>query len=194
MPNTDKTIWKDIKGYEGYYQVNQNGQVKSLARIIVRSDGLKLNIKEKMLTPHKNLSGYLFVWLLRSGDKKGFALHRIVARVFIKNPESKPYINHKNGIKTDNSIHNLEWCTARENTKHALDTGLRQQITRDITNAARLENMLPVLQILQSGFVVKEWESAMAVYKAIGIHYSSISKCANGKRQTAGGYVWRFAA
>lgn len=98
--------YKPINGYDKEYKININGEVLSLLRNIV-------------LKPFKRRHGYKAVKL----KGKTFSVHRLVAEAFIPNPDSKPCVNHKNGIKTDNSIENLEWVTQRENMKHSFIIG-----------------------------------------------------------------------
>lgn len=111
-------IFKDIKGYEGQYQISNFGRVKSLERY----DRLNRFIKEKFLVPRKHNNGYLRVCLSHSVDKY---IHRLVAEAFIPNPENKLEVNHIDGNKLNNNISNLEWCTRSENNKHAFKIGLR---------------------------------------------------------------------
>ena len=106
-----KEIWKDIPNYEGMYQVSNLGRVKSL----------KFN-KEKVLKPLPNRRGYCKVILCKGGAQKQKSIHRLVLLAFVG--ESELEVNHINGIKTDNSLENLEYCTRRENIRHACDTGL----------------------------------------------------------------------
>lgn len=101
-------MWKDIPGYEGKYQAHWDGAIRSLgpkARVLKLTD----------------MKGYLRVKLCG----KPYLVHRLVALTFIRNPENKPHINHKNGVKTDNWVENLEWVTISENIKHAFRLGLR---------------------------------------------------------------------
>jgi hypothetical protein len=117
-------VWKDIVGYEGMYQVSNYGNVKSLERVVVRSNGSKMYIKEKLLNKRLNDRGYIEIKLSKNG-KSGYAkLHRLVAQAFIPNPENKPQVNHKDTDKENNHVDNLEWNTHSENQKHAHANGL----------------------------------------------------------------------
>jgi len=122
-----KTIWIDIGGYEGLYQISSYGKIKSVAR---RSSPYNNNgttttntVRSRILKLTKN-RGYYRVCLCKKGVSKVYPIHRLVAIAFISNLDNKPEINHKNGIKTDNRIENLEWCTRKENADHASKNGL----------------------------------------------------------------------
>jgi len=117
-------VWKSIKGYEGFYEVSTLGNVKSLDRKIIFSDGRIRFFKGKFLNPAKTKTGYLFIGLKKSGSIKQMYLHRIVAESFIFNKELKETVNHIDGNKQNNNLINLEWNTRKENTQHAYDTGL----------------------------------------------------------------------
>jgi hypothetical protein len=108
----EKEQWIDIKGYEGIYQVSNTGKVKSLI-------GNKIKIRK----PKLDNKGYYQINLHKNNKSKTFRLHRLVAESFIPNTSSKPFVNHKNFIKTDNSIDNLEWSTPLENTRHYIYNG-----------------------------------------------------------------------
>ncbi len=113
--------WKPVLGYEGYYEVSNLGNVKSLKR---RQTGNQYDRVEAILKPSVLYNGYLQVCLAIGQTKKKYSIHRLVAIAFLPNPENKPQVNHKNGIKGDPSLKNLEWATRSENMQHAYDTGL----------------------------------------------------------------------
>lgn len=117
-------IWKDIEGYEGLYQVSNYGKVKILPKF--RNNGTNGYVsKEKLMKQCKHNLGYLFVVLSKNGKYKHFYVHRLLTQAFIPNPDNKPHVNHIDGNKQNNSIDNLEWCTAKENVIHAFKTGLK---------------------------------------------------------------------
>lgn len=103
-------IWKPVVGYEDYYQVSSLGRIKSLRRPEVRND--------RILKGSIHPEGYNIFKLSRSGSHKSFKGHRLVAKAFIPNPENKPQVNHKNGLRADNRVENLEWVTNSENVRH----------------------------------------------------------------------------
>lgn len=116
--------WKDIDGYEGYYQVSDLGRVKSLPR----KDRLGRNHKGRTLKPFSdNNKGYLCVELHKFGVGKTIKIHRLVAIAFIPNPFGKPQVNHGDGNKKNNCADNLEWSTSEENIQHSFDTNLNNR-------------------------------------------------------------------
>lgn len=118
-------VWKDIKGYEGIYQVSNMGKIRSLTRVVIDKNGIQKNIKGKTLKLSTTTQGYKAVVFKKDGKNKNFRVHRLVAQAFIKNYESKPYVNHIDGNKKNNKASNLEWCTNSENMKHAFAIGLK---------------------------------------------------------------------
>jgi len=121
-----KEKWKDIKLYEGLYQISSFGRVKSLNRITSNVDGIFRELKEKILK--QSISNeYYSITLNKLGIKKRFTVHRFVALAFIPNPENKEQVNHKDGNKLNNMKSNLEWNTKSENQLHAYAIGLQKR-------------------------------------------------------------------
>lgn len=164
-------IWKDIKGYEGFYKISNLGNIKSLPR----NGTIKY---EKILKPN-NVAGYYQVSLQKNGIVEHKKIHRLVAEAFIQNPKEKKEVNHIDGNKHNNSVDNLEWVTTSENqihSKYVLGKGLRK-----------------VLQYSKDNNFIKEWRSIIEASKNLNIKSSNICDCCLKNRKTAGGYVWKYA-
>ena len=171
--------WRDVVGYEGLYQVSDQGRVKSLERKVPKWYGER-TVKERILKPTVVYGGYLTVNLC-GDNKKWFLVHRLVCEAFHENPGNKPQINHINEIKTDNRACNLEWCTVKENNNHG---------TRNARIAETKSK--PVVQYTLNGELIKVWSSATEAERRAGFDHSTISKVANGKRKTAYGFIWKY--
>jgi hypothetical protein len=167
-------VWKDIKGYEGRYQVSNKGRVKSLPKR--RGRGVGYMCEENILKPTKHHHGYFIVNLRANGKGTTIEVHRLVAKAFICNPDNKPQINHINGIKTDNRTENLEWCTNGENQLHKY----------------RVIGHKPYGKPVICVETKQEYSSALVAAKCNGIDSSSIAKCCREKRQMVGGYHWKY--
>lgn len=167
-------IWKDIPGYEGLYQVSNLGRVKSL-------------ITGKKLKELNAATGYLQAVLYKNRIPKRFLIHRLVAETFIKNPNKKPTVNHKNGVKHDNRLKNLEWATYKENMCHAFATGLNAG--HDNKNNKK---SIPVAQYDKDMNLIKVYPSMNEAGRN-GFRTEEICKCCKGKSKTTGGYIWKYA-
>jgi len=117
-------VWKDIHGYEGLYRVSNIGRVKSLDRVVTDKNGRDVPWKGKILRLRVGAKGYIYVCLSKDCTTKQHRVHRLVAKAFIQNVNNKKQINHIDGKKNNNKATNLEWCTCKENIRHAFITGL----------------------------------------------------------------------
>lgn len=172
-------IWKDIDGYEGFYQVSNLGKVRSLDRY-ARNGRF---FEGKTLSSCDNGCGYLVVNLQVDGKNKMHTVHRLVAKAFIPNEHNLPQVNHKDGDKSNNNIDNLEWCNNSMNMKHAYKIGL---VERPFGRKQRSKEIICV----ETGV---HYIDSIEAGKAIKRNSSSIRECCRGERKTCGGYHWRYA-
>ena len=114
-------IWKDIPGYEGYYQASNKGNIRSLDRLVEDNGGFYKK-KGRVLKKHLAKSGYELLILSVKGQQKHCKVHRLIALTFLEKEEGKNFVNHKDGNKSNNNVSNLEWVTPKENVKHSLHT------------------------------------------------------------------------
>lgn len=167
-------VWKDIPGYEGAYQVSNFGKVRSLDRISHNGK----HYKGRVLKPVPDGVGYQQVFLRKESKTKRFYIHRIVATVFLANPDNKPQVNHLNETqKWNNRVDNLSWATPKENA----NWGTRNE-------RSNRKRSKPVLCV-ELG---KEYESIHSAAKMIGQRVCNIAIVLNKPDRTAGGYHWQY--
>ena len=166
----EEEIWCTINGYEGQYQVSDQGRVRSM----------KFG-KYRILKPGRMTNGYLQVHLCKNGEKKMYLVHRLVAKTFIPNPYNLQEVNHKDENKTNNFVQNLEWCDRKSNCNYG---------TRNKRISDKCSKM--VLQYEKSGEFVKEWKSARDVQRNLGYAYQHISNCCTGRYKSAYNFIWKF--
>jgi len=174
--------WKDVRDYEGIYQVSNTGKVKRIGEY--RNQSGSTWRSERLLKPSPKDNKYMIVGLSKEGKVKNKYVHRLVAEAFVSNSKNKPTVNHKDGDRNNNHFSNLEWATYTENNIHSIDV-----LGRNTKNSSDSKT---VLQFDKNGKFIKEYPSMREAERQTGI--SGIDKvCARVKyRKTAGGYVWRY--
>ena len=201
-------VWKDIPGYEGYYQVSNFGRIMSL-----RSYG---GNEHKLLTPCGNGTGYLKVMLCKDRIHKQFLIHRLVAMAFIPNPDNCDFVNHKDEDKTNNVVDNLEWCTKSYNSVYYLNFDPRRkkqyakrfldkntgELTSPRTKHIPVKYFRKIYQKDINGNIICIHENASIIKKEMGYSTGNIifackenekRENTGRKKRTAFGYIWEFA-
>lgn len=170
-------IWEDITGYEGFYQVSNMGRVRSVDRVISHSHSGYSTYKGRVKKTSFDTRGYPHASLTVNCVCKTFKIHRLVAQAFIPNPEKKETVNHKNGIKTDNRVDNLEWMTNTENMRHAHATGLKVGTKGSRHGMSKLtEADIPKIRIL-----LNEGKTLEHIAKLFGVSNCPIYNIRKGK-------------
>lgn len=168
-------MWKDIKGYEGRYQVSDEGQIR---RVLTSG-------KTKILKPYEG-SKYNTLCLSKDQVKKTVHVHRIVAETFLEKPEGMCEVNHKDGNKRNNRLENLEWVTQRENLDHAITVLNHYPFGKPARKVRCLDK--------ETGRVVQEFNSMAEASRVIGkaSARTSITLVCQGLQSSAYGYKWEY--
>ena len=169
--------WKKIKNYEDY-EVSNDGEVKSTGITTKYADGRVITKPSKILKPYKTKNGYLNVYIYKNKKPKCFGIHRLVAQVFIDNPNNLEQVNHINGDKQDNRVENLEWCTSSYNQYHAIKHGLKRS--------------KQINQYDLKGNLIKTWFNIGEITRYYNVSHASFINCCNNRVKTAYGYIWKY--
>ena len=185
-------IWKDVVGYEGLYQVSNQGNVRSKDRNIVKSDGKILFCKGKNLKPYIHVNKYYVLNLRNGKDKKNHLLkvHRLVAQAFIPNPYNLPFINHKDENGLNNNVENLEWCDNRYSVLYG--NGRQKRINTINRRYGGWHCRKPIARCNLDGSILSVYESIKDAAKALHTSASMIIKCAKGKIDSYKGFIWKY--
>lgn len=182
-------IWKSIPQFEGHYQVSDEGRVRSLDKTVntaIRHNQSVLK-RGKVLKCNLKRNGYYSVDLCVKNTKKTISVHRIVASTFIENPLAKSQVNHKNGVKTDNRVSNLEWATRSENQQHRFtqlgQTGKRKKVLCKETGTIHESSKFAAIWVNQSKYQNAKQITALS---------RKIRKCCVGEKATAYGLQWEY--
>lgn len=188
--STEKEVWKDIEGYEGYYQISNRARVRSLDRIVESDDRSPQFIKGDIKKATVRGDGYKYVSLYKDNKRKNKYLHRLLAEAFIPNPKNLPIINHMDENPSNNKLKNLEWC----DHQHNLTYGNKINKTLDSEGYQKQMKSMrkPIYAFDKKGN--KNWfESITEACKALNLDNASVSACLSGRYKTHKGYSFKLA-
>ena len=175
-------VWKPIKNYEGFYEISNLGNVRSLSHMRKNKNGFYIQKGKNIKAGINRKTGYLMVSLSKNGKTQTKYIHKLVAEAFIDNPNNFICVNHLDENKKNNNVDNLGWCNHKINNNYGTrNKRISQKLSRRIN------------QYDLKGNFIKTWNSSIEIEKSIGIDQSNICLCCKGKRNSVGGYLWKYA-
>lgn len=175
--------WRDIKGYEGVYQISNLGHIK---RIRCTKGG------ERIIKGFLTKKRYLKVTLHKDGVRKDYLVHRLVAETFIPNPQNKPCVDHIDTDKLNNKVENLRWCTPRENNWNETTRAKRSDTMKKMyEQGAEHPKSMKVVQLTLEGEFVHVWDSMIETTKE-GFSCQCVCRCCKKERKTHKGFKWMY--
>ena len=190
-------IWKDVVGYEGLYQVSNQGRLLRCERVASNNHLLPPKIKDLQ---KKRKTGYMGSSIVdKSGKSHNVLIHRLVAVAFIPNHNKLPQVDHIDGNKENNCVDNLLWCTAKENVNYPISIATRskslkiaQNNPQTISKKIKSSHKKKVNQFSLSGEFIKTYESLRDIQRTLGFNITNVTACAHGRKRSAYGYIWKF--
>ena len=182
-------LWKDIKGYEGLYQISSFGNVKSVERTLFRKNGSPFYVRERILRPIYDRHGYPYVFLTNIKNPKRFFIHRLVAINFIPNPNGKPDVDHIDGNPSNPKLSNLRWVTSKENHLNPIT------VERVKIGSSPIGKGLNAVAVIGESIISGEtiYFDKIKDAQSCGFDPSTISKCILGKNKSHKGFIWKRA-
>lgn len=191
MTNITEEIWKDIPGFEGFYQASYSGKIRSVDRTTISNDTIHKQRhtfrKGRILKTSITKLGYVICYPSIESEKLTSTVHKLVALAWIPNPNNYSELNHIDTDKLNNSVPNLEWCDRGHNMRHAHANGLVKIKKRGENKIAK-----PVYQFSYDGFFIAEYACVMDAADATGIGFRQISAVATGKRKSTHGFKFSY--
>ena len=184
-------IWKHVVGHENKYEVSNFGNVRTVTKKVSCHKKHMRTVHGKVMKLTLKSIGYYQVGISNNGVSKSALVHRLVAEAFIPNPLKKSQVNHKDGVKTNNNVDNLEWTTPQENTLHAyrslgVNAWHKGNIGKNTPTAKS------VIQMTLDGGVVKIWDCASDAVRECGFDSGCISRAARGIKPQHKGFRWLY--
>ncbi len=180
----EREVWKDVAGYEGLYQASNFGRLKNYPKEKKLHHGGKYFTASGILKPSIR-QGYYIIVLTKEKKRKTHSVNRLIANGFVPNPYNMPEVNHEDGDKLNDRATNLTWATKSENVIHAYKVLHRQG-----SNRGRACSKTIATQKTMDGVFVKQFSSISSAERITGVSRHHIGKCIQGKRKSAGGFLW----